>query len=448
MINYHYHPTLDLISYETQRKFRRWVLILYELFESIETAHIYPSKWLRRHCWSYGRCYTAAMSEADDDDISITSTAPSEQQSEYDVEKILAEVVVEGETKYLVKWANYPIERSNPEPKESFSNSETLETWEKEKRLIREGKREPFDLVAFDEQVEAAEQAKTDRKRRREAKRRRLGSGGRAELPQRDSRKPAPQSRPRPSSIATRPAPNSRILANGAVRSVADKPPMALFGNPRAAPTSGNRFQKKSSTQELSKIFNLSTKRKYEKAKSYEPAPDVNKLDLRRPSEWDSRSTIAARLGDRPSKPLAESQSTVVAKQSDGIVNPDPGSSAVTENHVTGSDGMDDLTSGKESASNQPFPLPQRGPRWNHLRVGDYWCNWGELLIHLFYGPEKIEIGPTRICGLASESIRKRLLDTKKSRRFDLWFQHVCTAEEYRLLRREVSTCRASTLAI
>lgn len=76
---------------------------------------------------------------SDDDDISITSTAPSEQESEYEVETILAELEFDDGIKYLVKWANYPIERCTWEPPESFCNEQTLIDWNKKKTQLLKG---------------------------------------------------------------------------------------------------------------------------------------------------------------------------------------------------------------------------------------------------------------------------------------------------------------------
>lgn len=61
--------------------------------------------------------------------------APSNSDEVYDVERILAESVEDGITKYLVKWQNYPDDQCTWEPVENFDTSETLAIWNKQKAL-------------------------------------------------------------------------------------------------------------------------------------------------------------------------------------------------------------------------------------------------------------------------------------------------------------------------
>ena len=53
---------------------------------------------------------------ASDDDISITSTVPSEPKDEYEVEVILAQRTFAVGEMYLLKWVGYPYERCTWEP--------------------------------------------------------------------------------------------------------------------------------------------------------------------------------------------------------------------------------------------------------------------------------------------------------------------------------------------
>ena len=112
-----------------------------------------------------------------DDDISITSTAPSEYQEEYEVEDVLAENKPDNgsDTYYLVKWANYPLERCTWEPEESFCDEQTLRDWRAKKEAIAQSKIKPFDVDALMERINALEEARALRKSRRRAKRIRLG---------------------------------------------------------------------------------------------------------------------------------------------------------------------------------------------------------------------------------------------------------------------------------
>lgn len=61
--------------------------------------------------------------------------ASSDQDEVYDVERILAERLENGVTRYLVKWQNYPDDQCTWEPAENFDTSETLATWTKQKEL-------------------------------------------------------------------------------------------------------------------------------------------------------------------------------------------------------------------------------------------------------------------------------------------------------------------------
>lgn len=115
------------------------------------------------------------MASSDDDDISITSTAASEQKEEYEVEGILAEKKWPKGIYYLVKWLGYPVERCTWEPPESFCDPQTLNDWAVKKEAIAQGKEEPFDVEALQKRQTEIDAARTRRKERRKAKRIRLG---------------------------------------------------------------------------------------------------------------------------------------------------------------------------------------------------------------------------------------------------------------------------------
>lgn len=59
----------------------------------------------------------------------------SDAEDVYDVERILAERVESGTTKYLVKWQGYLDDQCTWEPAENFDTSETLELWTKQKKI-------------------------------------------------------------------------------------------------------------------------------------------------------------------------------------------------------------------------------------------------------------------------------------------------------------------------
>ncbi|QSS50215.1 chromo domain-containing protein [Histoplasma capsulatum var. duboisii H88] len=119
------------------------------------------------------RVPTGATSD-EDDDISITSTVGSEPQSEYEVETILAQKSFPNGDAYLVKWAGYPLERATWEPEDSFCDPNILLAW---RRKIASGEHESLGVDVDDlaRRIEEIESAKLDRRRRRWAKRIRLG---------------------------------------------------------------------------------------------------------------------------------------------------------------------------------------------------------------------------------------------------------------------------------
>ncbi|KAI9846157.1 MAG: hypothetical protein M1837_004271 [Sclerophora amabilis] len=121
--------------------------------------------------------YQADISDtSDEDSISLTSTAASEEREEYPVEEILAESTANDDEDplYLVKWLGYPSTRSTWEPVGSFTDESTLREWAEKKKRIECGDEEPFDLDDFETRVEAINQETEDRKARRDAKRERL----------------------------------------------------------------------------------------------------------------------------------------------------------------------------------------------------------------------------------------------------------------------------------
>jgi Chromo (CHRromatin Organisation MOdifier) domain len=116
---------------------------------------------------------------SDDDSISTTSTAPSDYNEDYAVEKILAErysKTLEGEKEYLVKWEGYEEHRNSWEPRENFHDPETLLTWEASKARQEQGLEPYYDIDALEALIERIANEKKDRQQRRRAKRRRQKS--------------------------------------------------------------------------------------------------------------------------------------------------------------------------------------------------------------------------------------------------------------------------------
>ena len=450
------------------------------------------------------------MTDVDDDDISITSTAPSEEQSEYEVETILTEAQLDDGVLYLVKWAGYPIERSTWEPAESFSTDETFTDWNKKKKAIAEGRKPPFDIVSWQAHLNALDQARDQRKRKREEKRKRLGLQTDVAKKQRvDANRPASLSSQTPASASTVGSTSlPKHPSAGTVKTnyIPPRPPMVLFGSTqnRSGPWMAARHKRPTDADGQGKAYTLSTKWRYEKAKGYEPPPDINKLELARPSEWPPRNTTPMpKMGNHPVSSPKENTPLSSPKGRDNVPLPkdrlplsgprgvqlqnrisDPYRPTVSspihphrpERDVSGDSRrpMDNKrpsppildrdevseerhafhlnppsdTRHDQGPAEEPIPpLPPRRPATikgaNYRRALDenhatrFW-NPGEVFVYMYFGPEKKSIGPVRLCGL-SNITKSRIMNTKKGRRIEIWFQDICTLDDYRHLCDRVS---------
>ncbi|KAI8943475.1 hypothetical protein NX059_001479 [Plenodomus lindquistii] len=77
----------------------------------------------------------------DTDTISLTSTAPSEQEDNYDAVKVLSERPPyddEDHVYYLIEWEGYPMHRCTWEPGYHLDGTNLLELWELEKKSLGE----------------------------------------------------------------------------------------------------------------------------------------------------------------------------------------------------------------------------------------------------------------------------------------------------------------------
>ncbi|KAJ5211502.1 uncharacterized protein N7498_003148 [Penicillium cinerascens] len=60
-----------------------------------------------------------------------------------------------------------------------------------------------------------------------------------------------------------------------------------------------------------------------------------------------------------------------------------------------------------------------------------YFWNFGEVLAHVYFGPERDFVGVFRICGM-NDKIKQDLLASKMpGNTFDMWFKQVCTKSQY-----------------
>ncbi|THC94584.1 hypothetical protein EYZ11_005944 [Aspergillus tanneri] len=265
----------------------------------------------------------AVAAADDDDDISTTSTLSSEPQSDYEVEEILAEKESRDGMLYLVKWANYPLDRCSWEPEECFNTHLTLVEWSEKKKAIKEGRLDPFDHVQWQREQDDREKAKAERRNKRESQRRRIRLsslvnakifGGSHNISQRGhasggeiaSSNPHPSMPAKSHSSLSNPSLKSSFQSVSSNRAPTNplllKPPPVLFGS-SSAPV---RAKKTTQNTDSNKIFNLSTKRRYEKAKTWEPAPDINQLQLFTPADYRPSVVNAAKKGSVSSSPSVE----------------------------------------------------------------------------------------------------------------------------------------------
>ncbi|KAI0884832.1 uncharacterized protein GGS22DRAFT_200502 [Annulohypoxylon maeteangense] len=113
----------------------------------------------------------------DMDDISLNSTDHEGDSYEDDKEWVVEDVYAErphldkpGELQYLIKWEGFPLDECTWEPIEHLGPG-LLTDWEETKEKIKAGIRLPFDVERYNQ----AYREKEERKRRRNAKRKRLG---------------------------------------------------------------------------------------------------------------------------------------------------------------------------------------------------------------------------------------------------------------------------------
>jgi chromo domain-containing protein 1 len=397
----------------------------------------------------------------------VTSTVLSEEQSEYEVDTILAEDNSGDETYYLVKWLGYPEERCTWEPADSFSTEETLRDWAAKKRSIADGKLTPFDTDAWQARVEALEAQKQERKRRRQAKRRRLGllNAGIAPVGATpisgaskvnalstkvnteagtSNKRTAPES-PVPGrereqkrvsiSIPSRPRP---------------KPPPVLFGSSKSRPAPGPARAQRPHNPDSFKRFNLSTQRRYEKAKKDEPPPNTGRLEMFRPSEFPARSGAnLAALGSRglrrpegsaaqgsPRAPTVDTQAGLPMRSTETFHNDSPTSQSPSSRAPALSNPLnpDSRTSTRKPDTQRDVPRRRPGPYAKRIhRQPDVWWNPGEAFVFLYYGPNREEIGAARLCGLNRLTLDRLVKSKRLTPQLNIWFQHLSTLADYQI---------------
>lgn len=435
----------------------------------------------------------AAPPSDSEDDISLTSTAPSDQLEEYEVETILAQRTIDGIDKYLVKWEGYPDERCTWEPEDSFCDPLTLKEWGGKRAAISRGELPEFDIDALEDRIFAMEQESWKRKGKRRAKRFRLGLLSRVDddkdeqgdvyeidslfdsvdgderskqkepATQRNRFQPTSHPEAPKTGVNTRRAdsknqnkPNlSRNLPKGPrgertfsdpfrpgpkrqlarrtippVVGISATAPNGLFQ--RTLPRKDHTFDPTDPARV--QIFkNLSTKRRHEKASRREQAPDITQLDLRKPGDW-----LTSRGGtDVPTRGMwnqnHNSGSDSLFVEEDGPMPPIFQQPAYTGASQTSPEKVTGNTPQQKNPERRTsLDFKKRIPGRKFGSGGRYW-DVGEVLVTIRFGSEGQVVGNARLCNL-DQSTRRQILDTKERTNIDIWFRYECTKEQYALL--------------
>ncbi|CZT10504.1 uncharacterized protein RCO7_07499 [Rhynchosporium graminicola] len=112
----------------------------------------------------------------EDDDISLNSTASEayDSDTEFTVDRILAESGEEASGKfYLISWEGYPEEKHTWEPKSNIG-SDTLKEWHERRERERMGLDKPYDVARWKAIIKKLEDEKADRHQRRVIKRQKI----------------------------------------------------------------------------------------------------------------------------------------------------------------------------------------------------------------------------------------------------------------------------------
>lgn len=128
----------------------------------------------------------------------------------------------------------------------------------------------------------------------------------------------------------------------------------------------------------------------------------------------------------RPSPPPAAPPPTIMA-------HAESNSNLVSEN-------TRDLPKNSHSPPHEPpismkdkinrMPIGQPGPGARFL-TGNYFVNPGEVLAHVYFGPERHFVGAVRLCGLSRATKQDLLAAKRRSSKFEMWFEHACTKAQY-----------------
>ena len=384
-----------------------------------------------------------------DDDISITSTVGSNQQEEYEVETILAELPVhDGTMRYLVKWCNYPYDRCTWEPVESFYTEQTLHDWEAKKRDIAEGRINGFDLLSWEKQMDALQIAQSDRKRRRREKRIRLGlepdsqlhgavsteaeddalfmpmdeegesSSGNARVS--DDAHPPPgtttsqplngQSGTRPTSSP--PQPIGRNLGTPAKKSSAYPEPGSISAPTLASPSKRER-PSDTDLPDPAELPTPSLRRRHtgkaRKIESHQDASDLNTIQLLYGMSEGGPDTAA------------EAESANASLDNNHLQQENTGNGFSTSPRMANGLRVDSIP---EPKMEETF---QKTRKMKHPN---------DVVALVYYGVSKEMVGEVRIRGMTRKGVH---YFSQRSIPQEIWFRSFCTVEEYAALCYNVS---------
>jgi chromo domain-containing protein 1 len=97
-------------------------------------------------------------------------------------------------------------------------------------------------------------------------------------------------------------------------------------------------------------------------------------------------------------------------------------------------------TSVEEQIKRLPASSPGRAAMFFHQDGIRYFCNPGEALVQVYWGPEKKYVGPVRVCGASKyRAVTSTLMKDGPGSRIEMWFRYLGTFEEYSALCPQVS---------
>lgn len=82
----------------------------------------------------------------------------------------------------------------------------------------------------------------------------------------------------------------------------------------------------------------------------------------------------------------------------------------------------------RDKINRMPIGKPGPGTKFFH---GHYFVNPGEVLAHVYFGPERHFVGAVRLCGLSSRTKLDLLAAKGRNSKFEMWFEHSCTKAQY-----------------